>query len=72
MSPARDIGETGENPLERFPTDRANFPENIEDANTKKYILIIGPCKPKGILFPLDKLRNRFSEVITIAPTKLG
>ncbi|KAF3856735.1 hypothetical protein F7725_017458 [Dissostichus mawsoni] len=41
-------------PLERFTTDRANYLENIEDANIKRYILKMGPCKPKGP-FPKDK-----------------
>ncbi|KAF3844576.1 hypothetical protein F7725_007739 [Dissostichus mawsoni] len=30
-------------PLERFTTDRANYLENIEDANIKRYILKMGP-----------------------------
>ena len=28
-----------------FPTGRGNFPQNIADANVKRYILQTGPCK---------------------------
>lgn len=74
--PPHATGETqstdGENPaLERFPTDRANFSENIEDANIKRYILKTGPCKPKGP-FPTDKSSRCFSESYYTSTTKVG
>ena len=58
-------------PLERFPTDRANYFENIEDANIKRYILKMGPCKPKGP-FPKDKDNRCFSESYYTSTTKVG
>jgi len=58
--------------LEPFPTDRANFCENIKEEKTKRYILKMGPCKPKGP-FPYDKEDNRcFSESYYTSTTKTG
>ena len=55
-----EIGSNNNTPLECFPTDRGNFSENILDANTKRYILNMGPCKPKGP-FPIDTNNRCFS-----------
>uniref|UniRef100_A0A673B287 TTF-type domain-containing protein n=1 Tax=Sphaeramia orbicularis TaxID=375764 RepID=A0A673B287_9TELE len=61
-----------ENPsLECFPTDRANFAENIQDANIKRYILKVGPCRPKGP-FPTDEDNRCFSESYYTSTTKVG
>ena len=58
-------------PLLAFPTDRANFSENIEDANTKRYVLKMGPCKPKGP-FPIDKDKLSFSEKYYMSTNQVG
>lgn len=58
-------------PLERFPTDRANFAENIQDANIKRFILKMGPCRPKGP-FPTDKDNRCFSQSYYTSTTKVG
>ena len=53
-----------------FPTGRGNFPQNIADANVKRYILQTGPCKFKGP-FPLTGNR-RFSTYYFTSITKAG
>uniref|UniRef100_A0A3B4ZPX6 DUF4371 domain-containing protein n=1 Tax=Stegastes partitus TaxID=144197 RepID=A0A3B4ZPX6_9TELE len=58
-------------PLECFPTDQANFAENIHDANIKRYILKMGPCRPKGP-FPTDNDNWWFSESYYTSTTKVG
>lgn len=61
-----------ENPhLECFPTDRANFAENTQDDNIKRYILKMGPYRPKGP-FPTDKDIRCFSEICYTSTTKVG
>ena len=58
-------------PLEGFPTDRANFAENIQDANIRRYILKMGPCRPKGP-FPTDNDNQCFSKSYYTSTTKIG
>ncbi|MEQ2212766.1 hypothetical protein XENOCAPTIV_004729, partial [Xenoophorus captivus] len=71
-SSSRSAPATGEKThLECFPTDWANFAENIQDANIKRYILKMGPCRPKGPV-PTDKDNRCFSEDFTPLPLKLG
>uniref|UniRef100_A0A3B3YLV2 DUF4371 domain-containing protein n=1 Tax=Poecilia mexicana TaxID=48701 RepID=A0A3B3YLV2_9TELE len=57
--------------LECFPTDQASFVENIQDANIKRYILKMGPCRPK-FPFPTDINNRSFSESYYTSTNKVG